>query len=119
MKIVPIGIKRPWLFEVFPEMQKRFPWTPLVNAPTPVERLESLSSRVGKDIWIKRDDKTSPIYGGNKPRKLEFILADASASGRKELVTGGGLGSNHALATAIFGQSQGFKVALGGCPRIG
>jgi D-cysteine desulfhydrase len=117
MKVVPSGIKRPWLFEVFPEIQKRFPWTPLVNAPTPVERLERLSSQIGKDIWIKRDDKTSPIYGGNKPRKLEFILADASASGRKQLVTGGGLGSNHALATAIFGQRQGFKVAVGLFPQ--
>lgn len=113
MKVIPAGIKRPWLFGVFPELQKRFPWTPLVNAPTPVERLENLSAQIGKEIWIKRDDKTSPIYGGNKPRKLEFILADASASGRKELVTGGGIGSNHTLATAIFGQRQGFKVALG------
>jgi len=117
MKVVPSGIKRPWLFEVFPELQKRFPWTPLVNAPTPVERLENVSAQIGKEIWIKRDDKTSPIYGGNKPRKLEFILADASASGRKELVTGGGIGSNHALATAIFGQRQGFKVALGLFPQ--
>ena len=78
-------------------VKKRFPWIPLVSAPTPLERLENLSSHVGKDIWIKRDDKTSPIYGGNKPRKLEFILAEASAAGRKELVTGGGLGSNHVL----------------------
>jgi D-cysteine desulfhydrase len=117
MKVGAAGIKRPWLFEAFPGMQKRIPWTPLVQAPTPVQRLDKLSSHVGKDIWIKRDDKTSPIYGGNKPRKLEFILADASAAGRKELVTGGGLGSNHGLATAIFGKTQGFKVVLGLFPQ--
>jgi len=117
MRIVPTGTKRPWLFEVFPEMQKRFGWTALVNAPTPLERLDNLSSRLGKEVWIKRDDKTSSIYGGNKPRKLEFILAQASATGRKELVTGGGLGSNHGLATAIFGRMQGFKVTLGLFPQ--
>jgi len=117
MNLVPSGIKRPWIFEAFPNMKKNIPWIPLVQAPTPVERLEKLSSHVGKDIWIKRDDKTSSIYGGNKPRKLEFILADASASGRKELVTGGGLGSNHGLATAIFGEMQGFKVLLGLFPQ--
>jgi D-cysteine desulfhydrase len=67
--------------------------------PTPVARLGRLGPG---DLWIKRDDLSSPIYGGNKVRKLEFILADALRKGRRHLVTQGGIGSNHALATAIF-----------------
>jgi D-cysteine desulfhydrase len=89
------------------------PWTRLVDAPTPVHPLKTVSARLQREIWIKRDDKTSNHYGGNKPRKLEFILAEALARGRKTLVTGGGLGTNHGLATAIFGKKLGFQVTLG------
>jgi D-cysteine desulfhydrase len=113
MGIAPLGVSRPWLFEVFPGLHEHLPWTPLVVAPTPVQRLENLSERLGRQVWIKRDDKTSPTYGGNKPRKLEFILGDALAQGRRILVTGGGLGTNHGLATAIFGEKLNFRVVLG------
>ena len=106
-------MKRPWLFEVFPALEKNVPWTPLVEVPTPVQCLEALSSHLGSEVWIKRDDKTSPTYGGNKPRKLEFLLGDALARGYKTLVTGGGTGTNHGLATAIFGRKLGFHVILG------
>jgi D-cysteine desulfhydrase len=75
--------------------------------------LEHVSAQVGRDIWTKRDDKTSEHYGGNKPRKLGFILGEALALDRKTLVTGGGLGTNHGLATAIFGNRLGFRVVLG------
>lgn len=107
------GSYGPRLFEIFPDLRRNLPWTSLVNAPTPVERLETVSAQLGKEVWIKRDDKISLIYGGNKPRKLEFILAQASAQGRKTLVTGGGLGTNHGLATAIFGRKMNFQVILG------
>ncbi len=89
------------------------PWTPIVDAPTPVHALERLSRHLGSEVWIKRDDKTSSIYGGNKPRKLEFLLGEALARGYKTLVTGGGIGTNHGLATAIFGRRLGFRVVLG------
>ena len=56
---------------------------------------------------IKRDDLTSPVYGGNKVRKLDYLLADALARGCDTVVTFGAAGSNHALATAVFAQRLG------------
>ena len=103
---------KPWIFETWPGLES-LPWLPLVDAPTPVARLENLGQRLGREIWVKRDDLTATEYGGNKPRKLEFILAAALASGKKEIITGGGLGTNHGLATALYGQKAGLKVILG------
>jgi D-cysteine desulfhydrase len=102
---------KPRLFAEFPQLET-LPHLNLVNRPTPVERLDRFSERLGSDIWIKRDDLTSPVYGGNKPRKLEFILAEARALGKSRLVTGGGIGTNHGLATVIFGRQNGFQVEL-------
>ncbi len=113
MGITPAGVDRPWLFELFPGLKQNLPWTPLVTAPTPVQQLMNVSAQLGREVWIKRDDRTSTAYGGNKARKLEFILGEAIAQGRKTLVTGGGLGTNHGLATAIFGQKLNFRVLLG------
>lgn len=113
MNVVPPRLNRPWLFEAFPGLQAQLPWTPLVEAPTPVHRLESISSQLGKEVWIKRDDKTSSEYGGNKPRKLEFLLGEALAKHRKRVVTGGAVGTNHGLATTIFGKKLGLRVTLG------
>jgi D-cysteine desulfhydrase len=113
MNVVPPGAKRPWLFEAFPGLQEQLPWTALVQAPTPVHPLEKISSLLGKEVWIKRDDKTSSEYGGNKPRKLEFLLGEALARNRKKVVTGGGVGTNHGLATTIFGKKLGLGVTLG------
>jgi D-cysteine desulfhydrase len=108
-----VGTTRPWLFEAFPALEQRIPWSPLVEAPTPVHPLDALSKHLGSEVWIKRDDKTSPAYGGNKPRKLEFVLGEALSRNYKTLVTGGGIGTNHGLATAIFGRQLGFHVILG------
>jgi D-cysteine desulfhydrase len=113
MVALPSGLKRPWLFEAFPALEEHVPWTPLIEAPTPVQSLEALSAHLGSEVWIKRDDKTSPTYGGNKPRKLEFLLGEALDRGYKTLVTGGGIGTNHGLATAVFGRKLGFHVILG------
>jgi D-cysteine desulfhydrase len=109
----PTGTKRPWLFEAFPGLEKGVPWTPIVEVPTPVMALEGLSAHLGSEVWIKRDDMTSSTYGGNKPRKLEFLLGEALRRGHKTLVTGGGIGTNHGLATAVFGRQLGFHVVLG------
>lgn len=113
MKIVPSGVQRPWLFEAFPGLEQQLPWAPLVDAPTQVHLLERISGKLGREVWIKRDDKSSFEYGGNKPRKLEFLLGEALALGQKRLLTGGGIGTNHGLATAIFGKKLGFRVTLG------
>lgn len=109
---VPADKKRPWLFEMYPELSN-LPWTPLVQAPTPIQRLDNVSKELNSDVWIKRDDLCAVEYGGNKPRKLEFILGDALAKKKKRLITGGGIGTNHGLATTIFGRKLGFEVSLG------
>jgi 1-aminocyclopropane-1-carboxylate deaminase/D-cysteine desulfhydrase-like pyridoxal-dependent ACC family enzyme len=66
---------------------------------------------------VKRDDLTSPLYGGNKVRKLEYILADARARGATRLVTIGAVGSHHVLATTLFGVREGFAVEAALVPQ--
>ncbi len=61
---------------------------------------------------MKRDDRSCPLYGGNKPRKLEFILADALDRGADAVVTVGGAGTNHGLATLILARQVGLSVQL-------
>lgn len=79
----------------------RFPRYRLGHFPTPLERLDRLSAALGgPEIWIKRDDCTGLASGGNKTRKLEFLLADALASGADMLVTQGATQSNHVRQTA-------------------
>jgi len=60
-----------------------FPCTPFAQLPTPLYKLERLSREFGKNIYIKRDDMTGVALGGNKVRKLEFLLADAREKGAK------------------------------------
>ncbi len=91
----------PLLFEEFPGLVDKIPYTPLVKK-TAVHKLEALSTELNANLWIKRDDQTNDLYGGNKPRKLEFALADAVEKQKANIMTTGGTGSNHCLATAIF-----------------
>ncbi len=79
----------------------RFPRYQLGHFPTPLERLDRLTEDLGgPEIWIKRDDCTGLASGGNKTRKLEFLLADAVAEGADTLVTQGATQSNHVRQTA-------------------
>ena len=80
---------------------------PLALLPTPVHRLERLSQAWGADLWIKRDDLTGAALSGNKIRKLEFELAEASARKARAVITCGGIQSNHARATAIAARRLG------------
>jgi D-cysteine desulfhydrase len=68
--------------------------------PTPLQRAPRLSEALGIEVWIKRDDLTGLLLGGNKARKLEFLCGEALARGADTLVTGGGGGSNHVQMTA-------------------
>ena len=95
------------LFERYPALHN-LSWLPLAELPTPLERITVR----GREFLIKRDDQTSREYGGNKVRKLEFILAYARERGATRLITAGAAGSHHALATALFGGKAGFKVTL-------
>jgi D-cysteine desulfhydrase len=81
----------------------------LGHYPTPVERVDALST-AHAELWVKRDDLTHDVYGGNKVRKLEYLLAGAAARGAKRIVTVGAAGSHHVLATTYFGTRQGFDV---------
>ena len=79
----------------------RFPRYRLGHFPTPLERLDRLSAHLGgPEIWIKRDDCTGLASGGNKTRKLEFLLAEALRQGADTLVTQGATQSNHVRQTA-------------------
>lgn len=102
--------RQPTLFRRFPALAGRVPWTPLASLPTPVERLSPAG--LPASLWIKRDDLTGDVYGGNKLRKLEFVLAAAGERGAERLITAGALGSHHALATAIHGRRLGMDATL-------
>ncbi len=79
-----------------------FSYVPLAHLPTPLEPLAGLSRRFagGPSLMIKRDDCTGLASGGNKTRKLEYVLAEAVAAGADTIITTGGLQSNHARQTA-------------------
>ena len=93
------------------------PRVPLCNAPTPLETAPRIGERLGGEssgrsmggLWVKRDDLTSSVYGGNKVRKLEFLLGEALFEQRRAVVTFGAYGSNHALATAVHATALGLE----------
>ena len=76
---------------------------PMGDWPTPAKRLDELSKRTRREIWAKRDDLSSTQYGGNKVRKLEFLIGEARQRGAKSLVTVGGMGSHQIISTALVG----------------
>jgi D-cysteine desulfhydrase family pyridoxal phosphate-dependent enzyme len=81
--------------------------------PTPLQYLENISRELGINLWIKRDDLTGDILtGGNKIRKLEYILADALNKGADTIITSGGLQSNHAKTTSALAIKLGLKPIL-------
>ena len=98
----------------FPDLGERIPWVHLCDLPTPVTRAEKLEAEAGTGpLFVKHDDRTATLYGGNKARKLEWLLGHARARGLERVVTFGGLGTNHGLATALY------SVGLGlGCDLV-
>jgi len=86
------------------------PRLPLGTFPTPLVRLDRLSDRLGVDLWLKRDECSGVALGGNKTRKLEFVLADARRRGFATVVTTGPLTSNHTMMTAAAARRTGFAV---------
>jgi D-cysteine desulfhydrase len=87
----------------------RIPRLMLAALPTPVAAMPHVSAKLDADVWVKRDDLTAARYGGNKVRKLEYILAEAKARGADTLITMGALGSHHVFATALYGREHGFE----------
>ncbi|MHA1397895.1 MAG: 1-aminocyclopropane-1-carboxylate deaminase/D-cysteine desulfhydrase [Candidatus Heimdallarchaeaceae archaeon] len=100
------------LFKRYPKL-KSIPWISVVNAPTPVHKMEETTKILENgEIWVKRDDLSHEIYGGNKPRKYEFVFADALKKGKSKILTQGAIGTNHGLATTIHAKRFGLETYL-------
>ena len=89
-----------------------FPRVSLGVFPTPIHTLENISALLGVNVFVKRDDLTGLGLGGNKVRKLEFLLAEAKAQGAEVVFTTGGAQSNHAMLTAAAAGKLGMKAIL-------
>lgn len=95
------------LFDYYPVLNSGVPHTVLASLPTPVECLNAADQ-----AWIKRDDMTHNEYGGNKIRKLEFILAEALLQNKKRIITFGAIGTNHGVATSMLCQQKGLACTV-------
>src|SRR5215211_6434532 len=83
------------------------------HLPTPIEQLPRLSEALGgPHLLIKRDDQTGLAFGGNKTRKLEFLVAEAVEQGARTLISGGALQSNHCRQTAAAAARFGLECIL-------
>lgn len=104
------------LFQRFPHLATALPFVSLGTWPTPVARLEAVERAAGlppgTELWVKRDDLSGEPWGTSKVRKLEHYFGEARAQGARRVATTGPLGSNHALATAIYGHALGIEVLL-------
>ena len=89
-----------------------FPRIPLAVLSTPIQKLENISRLLNTNVYIKRDDLTGIGLGGNKIRKLEFLLADAKRKGAEVVFTTGGAQSNHAMLTAACAKKLGMEPIL-------
>lgn len=98
------------LFDHYPLLRDKLPYISLGEFPTPVEKLDRLGKDIGLDhLYIKRDDLSGKVYGGNKIRKLEFLLGHALRAEVKGILTFGLVGSGLVLATAIHAKQVGLK----------
>lgn len=91
---------------------KEIPRLRIAQLPTPVEALPRLSAQLGIRLFVKRDDQTGLAMGGNKTRKLEFLLAEAIANGAQTLITTGAVQSNHCRQTAAAARRFGLDCIL-------
>ena len=107
-----MSAETPRLHARHPELATTVPHTPLGSGPTPVRRLDALEP-AGTELWIKDDGAYGDGgWGGNKVRKLEWILAEAKRRRARTILTVGGLGTNWGLATALYGREHGIATAL-------
>ena len=91
----------------------KFPRLRFAHLPTPLEPMTNLSRVLdGPNIWVKRDDCTGLAGGGNKTRKLEFLMADAEKQGADTIITQGAVQSNHARQTAAIAAKLGYECHL-------
>jgi D-cysteine desulfhydrase len=98
-----------YLGNAYPRLAEQLRKVSFASLPTPISHHRVQLVAGNRSIAVKHDDQTSPIYGGNKIRKLEYIFQRAKDRGAKRVATFGAVGSNHALATAIFAREFGFE----------
>ena len=97
----------PFLHRRFPGLAESLPHLALSERPTPVRELPGLG------VWVKEDGRFGAGgWGGNKVRKLEWLIPDAQRRGRRSILTFGGLGTNWGLATALYAGEHGIETAL-------
>jgi D-cysteine desulfhydrase len=102
----------PTVLARFPHLGERVSLANIGEWPTPVEALDGLSRELGRgggELFVKRDDRSSPIYGGNKVRTLDVLFGEALAQGIPRIVATGAYGSNHALATVLHARRVGLE----------
>jgi D-cysteine desulfhydrase len=99
------------LFDFFPALRDRVPWAPLGVLPTRVDDGAPVLERAALkgELWLKRDDLSSPVYGGNKLRLLEHLLGEAQQGGCQRVYSSGAVGSNFAVATALHAPRVGLE----------
>jgi len=100
---------------------KTLPRFRFAHLPTPVEKMPRLAAAIGGPVLsIKRDDQTGLAFGGNKTRKLEYLVAEAQANGARTLITTGAVQSNHCRQTAAAAARFGFEciLVLAGDPAL-
>lgn len=98
-----------YLAMAYPQLAARLPRIELANLPTPVVERRVKSGGESRRIAIKCDDQSSDLYGGNKIRKLEFLLHRARAKNARRVATFGTVASNHAVATTLHANALGFQ----------
>lgn len=104
-----------WVVTMHPKVQSllsKFPRVELIPWETPIQYLPNISKLVGADIYVKRDDLTGLGIGGNKIRKLEYLLGDAIIRKADVIITVGAVHSNHAFVTGLAAKKLGFDVVL-------
>jgi D-cysteine desulfhydrase len=108
------------LFEIWPELEPQLGFLGLGDFPTPIERLDRFvgaGEPFASSTYVKRDDMSSPLYGGNKVRTLEPLLGQARREGRRLVFATGAYGSNHAVATALHARRAGFRTGVALFPQ--
>ena len=98
------------LFQDYQLLAERLPYVSLGQLPTPIQKLDEAGEELGLDhLYIKRDDQTAQVYGGNKIRKLEFMLGQSLQTGAQEILNIGFAGSKQALAATVCAKQVGLR----------
>jgi D-cysteine desulfhydrase len=108
------------LFEIWPELEASLGFLTLGDFPTPIERLDrfvAAGEPFASNTYVKRDDLSSPLYGGNKVRTLEPLLGQARRDDRRLVFATGAYGSNHAVASVLHARQAGFRTGVALFPQ--